>query len=120
MLIQTKRVYEAAAAGDGLRCLVDAMWPRGVKKADLACDLWVRTLSPSPPLRRLLHADPAANFAEFRTRYLAELARNPALPQFASAVQDAAPPALTLLYAFHDADHNHARVLAEALAPLLA
>jgi len=120
MKIQTKRVYEAAEAADGLRCLVDALWPRGIKKADLACDQWVRTLSPSPALRRLLHADPAANFAAFRTAYLAELAANPALSQFAAEVAAAAPPALTLLYAFRDTDHNHARVLAEALAPLLA
>jgi uncharacterized protein YeaO (DUF488 family) len=56
-----KRVYEPASKDDGLRVLVDRLWPRGIAKKKAHIDLWPRDLSPSDALRRMVHADPARN-----------------------------------------------------------
>src|SRR3984893_3480966 len=53
-----KRVYEPAGKDDGLRVLVDRLWPRGIAKRKAHIDLWLRDLSPSDALRRMVHADP--------------------------------------------------------------
>ena len=45
--VQIKRVYEPRARGDGIRILVDRLWPRGIKKELLHLDLWARDLAPS-------------------------------------------------------------------------
>ncbi len=53
-----KRIYEPAGKDDGLRVLVDRLWPRGIAKKKARIDLWLRDLSPSDELRRMVHADP--------------------------------------------------------------
>ena len=57
MMIQCKRVYEQAAPEDGYRVLVDRLWPRGVKKADLVHDEWCKALTPSDGLRKAFHSE---------------------------------------------------------------
>ena len=108
--IRTKRVYEPAASEDGLRVLVDRLWPRGLKKADAAVALWLKEAAPSAELRRWFGHDPA-RWDEFRRRYAAELDGNRA----ALAPLLAAEGTLTLLYAAHDEEHNNAVALAEWL-----
>ncbi len=111
--IKLKRIYEEPSPEDGLRVLVDRLWPRGVRRDRAAVDLWPRDLAPSPELREWFGHDPE-RFAEFRHRYLAELdARTEALAELAE--RSAGGP-LTLLFAARDRQHNHAVVLAEALA----
>jgi uncharacterized protein YeaO (DUF488 family) len=56
-MIQCKRVYEQASPDDGYRVLVDRLWPRGVKKTDLAYDEWCKTLTPSNELRKAFHSE---------------------------------------------------------------
>ena len=70
--IQVKRAYDDWSADDGLRILIDRLWPRGLSKSTLKLDNWVRHLSPSNELRKWYQHDPE-KFAEFRKRYLAEL-----------------------------------------------
>ena len=73
MALSIKRVYEPAAASDGVRVLVDRLWPRGLKKEDAALKFWLRDLAPSNELRQWFHANPEA-WRMFRKRYLKELA----------------------------------------------
>ena len=72
ILDPVKRAYDDAGQDDGLRILIDRLWPRGVSKSTLKLDYWVKHLSPSNELRKWYQHDPE-KFAEFRRRYLAEL-----------------------------------------------
>lgn len=94
-LLLIKRVYLPAADGDGRRVLVDRLWPRGLRKSEVAVDEWVKEVAPSPALRKWFGHDPA-RWAAFQQRYRAELADNPALAHLAALVAEG--PA-TLLYA---------------------
>ena len=71
-MIQLKRAYEAASPDDGLRILVERLWPRGVSKRKAQIDLWLKDLAPSTELRKWYDHDPA-RWPEFRKRYWAEL-----------------------------------------------
>lgn len=71
MNIQCKRVYDPAEQSDGYRVLVDRLWPRGIKKTDLALDEWDKEITPSTELRKAFHGE-VVDFATFREQYLAE------------------------------------------------
>ena len=71
--IAIKRAYDKPSPRDGLRILIDRLWPRGLSKAKLKIAAWPRALTPSTALRQWYGHEPA-RFAEFRRRYLAELA----------------------------------------------
>ena len=72
MTIHVKRVYEEPADSDGVRILVDRLWPRGLSKASARIDYWAKAISPSTELRRWYGHDPA-KWPEFKARYSAEL-----------------------------------------------
>lgn len=112
MLIKTKRIYDAPAAGDGFRILVDRLWPRGVKKENARIALWLKEIAPSEELRKWFGHDPA-KWAEFKKRYFAELRRQPEL--LALLRQHARAGAVTLLYSAKDEKHNNAVALLEFL-----
>jgi uncharacterized protein YeaO (DUF488 family) len=111
MTFRIKRVYEAPAPADGTRVLVDRLWPRGLKKADAALDDWMKDVAPSVPLRLWFGHEPA-RFAEFKRRYEAELAKNPALVKLRSLGKG---KLVTLLYGARDPEINHAVVLKSVL-----
>ena len=115
MRIRCKRVYEPADPGDGVRVLVDRLWPRGVAKDRAGIDAWAKDLAPSEDLRRW-YDHRQERYAEFRRRYLAELANRRA--ELASLLPDADDDELTLLFAARDESRNNAVVLAEALRSL--
>lgn len=110
--IRLKRAYEPAAAEDGARILVDRLWPRGVSKAKLALDAWIKDIAPSDALRRWFGHDPE-RWSEFRRRYMAELS------QHADLIEElrgrARKGTLTLVYAARDEAHNDAVVVRDAL-----
>lgn len=112
MTFQIKRVYEAAAAADGTRVLVDRLWPRGVSKVDAHLALWLKDVAPSPKLRLWFDHDPE-RFAEFGTRYRRELAGNAALLELRKLGRG---HVVTLLYGARDPEVNHARVLLSVLS----
>ena len=99
MTVAVKRVYEAASPKDGVRVLVDRLWPRGLTKEKAAVKFWLRDLAPSNELRQWFHANPDA-WNMFRKRYLKEL-----VGEEASAAVDqlhrlaAGRKRVTLLYA---------------------
>jgi uncharacterized protein YeaO (DUF488 family) len=111
--LRLKRAYEAPAPEDGLRILVDRLWPRGLKKDEARIDHWLKEVAPSTELRRWFGHDPA-RWDEFRSRYAAELRANPsALDELRRLLRG--PGVATLLFSAHDAEHNNAVALAEIL-----
>ena len=113
MSVKSKRVYDAAAPGDGYRVLIDRMWPRGVSRQRAQLDEWARELAPSSELRKWFHHDPE-RFDEFRSRYREELReRRPLLEELRRRARDGP---VTLLYAARDREHNDAVVLEELLS----
>jgi uncharacterized protein YeaO (DUF488 family) len=114
MNIRLKRVYEPPAEGDGLRVLVDRLWPRGLKKEEAGVDFWAKDVAPSTELRRWFHAEHGTDrWAEFRRRYEAELAEN---AEAAEALRSRiGKGTATLLYGAADTEHNHAMVLRDLL-----
>jgi uncharacterized protein YeaO (DUF488 family) len=110
--IRLKRAYLPPSPEDGLRVLVDRLWPRGVRKADAAIDRWDKEVAPSTELRRWFGHDPT-RWEEFRVRYGAELSRNAALVSELRGL--ARKGRLTLVYAARDELHNEAVVLRDIL-----
>ena len=110
--VKLKRAYEAPAAGDGQRILVDRLWPRGVSKIDAALDQWLKTVSPSTALRKWFGHDPV-RWKEFRSRYAAEVRGHPA--ELALLRDRARAGPVTLVYSAHDEAHNDAVVLRDVI-----
>ena len=111
MSLSLKRAYEPADKSDGVRVLVDRLWPRGVKKAEASIDLWRKELAPSTELRKWFGHDPE-KWSEFQQRYRAELKDNPGLAEIRALVREGK---VTLIYGAKDAEHNQALVLKEVL-----
>lgn len=107
-MLKTKRVYEDAQTSDGVRFLVERLWPRGVKKEDLKMKAWLKEVAPSPDLRKWFAHDPA-RWQEFRKRYLAELKANP--EAWKPILEAVAHGDVTLLYSARDIEHNSALLL---------
>jgi uncharacterized protein YeaO (DUF488 family) len=115
MTVAVKRVYEAVSPSDGVRVLVDRLWPRGLTKEDAAVKFWLRDLAPSNELRQWFHANPEG-WRMFQKRYLKELAS----PEASAAVENLHELAesrgkVTLLYASRNEERNNATVLKELL-----
>lgn len=113
-VIRMRRVYEAPEPGDGVRVLVDRLWPRGLSKEAAAVDDWPRAVTPSAELRRWFHGGGSAG--EFRVRFEAELAEPAAVAELERLRGLAADGPVTLLTAVKDPASSHAAILAELLA----
>ena len=111
MSFQIKRVYEPAESSDGIRTLVDRLWPRGVTKSKAHLDHWMKEVAPSPQLRLWFGHKPE-RFAEFKKRYVKELAGNPELAELRKLGRRAR---VTLLYGARDPEVNHTVVLQSVL-----
>jgi uncharacterized protein YeaO (DUF488 family) len=109
-----KRVYETPEASDGTRVLVERLWPRGLSKERAHVDVWLKEIAPSHELRKWYAHDPA-RFAEFRRRYEAELASEPARSALAELRELASREHVTLVFAAHDAELSNAAVLRDLL-----
>ncbi|SFF17046.1 Uncharacterized conserved protein YeaO, DUF488 family [Actinacidiphila alni] len=107
---RVRRIYGEADADDGVRVLVDRLWPRGVAKARAAVDEWCKELTPSTELRTWFHAHPD-QYADFAERYRAELA-GPAQDEAVRRLRELARTRrVTLLTAVKDPEHSHVPVL---------
>ena len=111
MKIMLKRAYEAPAAADGMRILVDRLWPRGLARIKAGIDLWLKDVAPSTELRKWFAHDPE-KWPEFEKRYRVELKSNPALSELMSLSRR---KHITLVYAARDRLHNEAVVLKRIL-----
>ncbi|MEA5016360.1 MAG: DUF488 family protein [Candidatus Limiplasma sp.] len=118
MALQIKRIYDPFQESDGIRLLVDRLWPRGISKEKARLDGWVKELSPSPQLRTWF-GHKAEHFEEFAGLYRAELTANPQAQAAAEQVVFQSKEGnVTLLYGAKDPQINHAVVLKAYLEEL--
>lgn len=110
--IAMKRAYDPPDEADGVRVLVDRLWPRGLTKKSAAIDQWPKDVTPSTELRKWFHHDPD-RWDEFRRRYLAELKDKGSELDELRKLAQAGP--ITLIYAARDTPHLHATVLRDVL-----
>ncbi len=112
MAIALKRAYEKPARSDGMRVLVDRLWPRGLTKDAAAVELWLKDVAPSTELRKWFGHDPA-KWSEFQKRYRRELHENrDAVRQLKQTCRQ---HKVTLVYGARDEEHNAALVLKNVL-----
>jgi uncharacterized protein YeaO (DUF488 family) len=112
MSLRIKRVYEKPGRGDGIRVLVDRIWPRGVSKAEAKIDQWRKDIAPTTGLRKWFGHDPA-RWTEFKHRYFAELhAQGHALDELRKLAH---AKTVTLVFGARDTEHSQAAALKEYL-----
>jgi uncharacterized protein YeaO (DUF488 family) len=111
--IALKRVYETPSPDDGLRILVERLWPWGLTKEEAKVSIWLKDIAPSAELRKWFGHDPN-RWRRFRERYAAELQNKTELLR--DLKQKAKQGRVTLVYAARDKEHNGALVLAQSLA----
>lgn len=115
MLVLLKRIYDKSSRGDGLRVLVDRLWPRGLSKDAARVDLWMKEIAPSDELRKWFHARPV-QWPAFRQKYIDELTGEEAMSALEQLHELAATKkAVTLLYSSRNTERNNAVVLKELL-----
>ncbi len=107
-MIKSKRAYLLATADDGFRVLVERLWPRGLSKAEVAVDLWLKEVAPSPELRKWFGHDPR-KWEKFCQRYWAELADKG--QEIGRLREKGREGNLTLVYGSRDEIHNAAAAL---------
>lgn len=112
-MMKIKRVYEKPEKEDGVRILIDRLWPRGLTKEKAKVDLWLKDIAPSTALRKWFGHDPA-KWEEFKKKYLAELKDKKELVKEIKSKGKEGP--VTLVYGAKDEKHNDAVVLQELLA----
>jgi uncharacterized protein YeaO (DUF488 family) len=121
MHVAIKRAYEAPAPTDGMRVLVDRLWPRGLSKERARVDLWLKDVAPSTELRKWYGHDPT-RFSAFRARYLQELEAEPGRAALGQLRELAHKGPVTLVFGARDVEHSEAAVLQDLLthsAPVL-
>lgn len=111
-IVKIKRVYDPPEEADGIRILVDRLWPRGLKEEEARIDLWLKEAAPSGELREWF-GHSLARWEEFRQRYRDELSRETGALH--PIRERAKHKNVTLLYGARDRDHNNAVVLKEYL-----
>jgi uncharacterized protein YeaO (DUF488 family) len=112
MKLKIKRVYDMPEKADGIRILIDRLWPRGIRKNEARIDLWLKALAPSTELRKWFGHDPE-KWEEFKTRYHKELsAPSQDLEALRHHLQKGP---VTLLYGVKDEEHNNAVALMDYL-----
>ncbi|HJA46736.1 MAG TPA: DUF488 family protein [Candidatus Limosilactobacillus excrementigallinarum] len=115
MEIKIERIYTKPVDLAGYRILVDRLWPRGISKVNAHLDEWIKEVGPSTDLRKWFNHD-VTKFAEFKTRYLAELQDNPAYDQLLATVREQLKEQnVILLFGAKDTEHNQAVILQEKL-----
>ena len=114
MPIAMKRVYDAASAQDGYRVLVDGLWPRGISKAQLKLDAWMRDIAPSASQRKSYGHIPE-KWGDFKKKYRQELTKPPRKALLEELLGRARKGQVTLVFAARDAERSNAAALAEVI-----
>lgn len=116
MPVKMKRIYEEVATEDGVRVLVDRVWPRGMSKEDATLDHWLKEVGPSSDLRKWFGHDPN-KYEDFKQKYKKELQdgdQQEALQKLKDITKKH-DKNVTLLYASKEEKYNQAHVLKEIL-----
>jgi uncharacterized protein YeaO (DUF488 family) len=111
-MIKLKRAYEPVSATDGVRVLVERLWPRGLSKEALQLDEWIREVGPTTALRKWFAHDPA-KWSQFRSRYHRELDAHP--ESWQPILSASKRRTVTLVYSSRDQEHNNAVALRDYL-----
>lgn len=115
MSIKLKRIYEDVSNDDGVRILVDRVWPRGISKEKAKLDEWLKDIGPSTDLRKWFNHDPN-KYDEFKKKYKDELKdgnQKEDLDKLKDIIKEKSKKPVTLLFAAKDEIHNQAQVLKE-------
>jgi len=116
-VIKLKRAYEKRSSRDGMRILVDRLWPRGITKKSAGIDLWLKDIAPTKELRQWFAHDPE-RWQQFQRRYKKELKqRKDGLTRLA---EEASKGDITLVFAARDEERNNAVVLRDVLEGIIA
>jgi uncharacterized protein YeaO (DUF488 family) len=108
-MIKIKRIYDDPIKADGVRILVDRLWPRGIRKDKAKINLWLKNIAPSDQLRKWFTHDPA-KWKDFKRRYFKELDKK---KDIIAQIPRKPKSDVTLLYAAKDDEHNNAQALRE-------
>ena len=111
-MLKLKRAYDPVSRGDGMRILVERLWPRGLSKSKLRLDAWLKEVGPTTRLRRWFSHDPD-KWVQFRARYLRQLDSRP--ESWRPILSPARRRTVTLVYSSHDEERNNAVALKEYL-----
>jgi len=112
--VALKRAYEEPEPTDGMRILVDRLWPRGLSKERADIDIWLKEVAPSNELRKWFDHDPE-KFGEFRHRYEAELTSETHKEALKKLRNMLSQGYVTLVFAAHDSEHSNVTVLRDVL-----
>jgi len=115
--IKLKRIYDESDQEDGIRILIDRLWPRGITKEEAKLDYWLKDLAPSNNLRKWFNHDPS-KFEEFTKRYKEELKTGEQLKAFMELkeiISTNNDQRITLLFAAKDKDNNNAQVIKQLI-----
>jgi Uncharacterized conserved protein len=115
-MIKIKRVYEEPQEDDGIRVLVDRLWPRGLRKEEAKVNLWLKDLAPSNDLRKWFSHDPS-KWEEFKRRYIEEIKGKEELRRLLDLIKK--EKTVTLLYSTKDEKRNNAVALLEYLNDII-
>jgi uncharacterized protein YeaO (DUF488 family) len=115
MAIKLRRVYDKPKASDGVRILVERLWPRGLSKKDALVDKWLKDIAPSTELRKWYSHDPA-KWEEFRRRYFQELDQNGEV--VSRLLEIAKGSDVTFVYASREKEYNSAAALKDYIEKL--
>jgi uncharacterized protein YeaO (DUF488 family) len=116
-MLKVKRVYDPPSDEDGLRILVDRVWPRGLTKEKARVNRWMRELAPSPALRKWFGHDPE-NWGRFRQRYRAELRSLKSQEMLRELADLSERGTVTLVYGSRDEKYNNAQALRDFVASM--
>ena len=111
-MIKVMRVYVRADVTDGIRILVDRLWPRGIRRNTPNVDIWLKDIAPTNELRKWFAHDPR-KWKSFKSKYMKELEENKAVANLLQVIRSTDP--VTLVYATSDEKRNNAEVLREFL-----
>ena len=113
--VYVKRIYDPYDKQDGIRILVDRLWPRGIKKIDAHITEWTKEVAPSSDLRKWFNHQPV-RFSKFQEDYVQELRQNEQKRMIVEKIaQRSKENTVTLLYGAKDPVHNHAVILKEEI-----
>jgi uncharacterized protein YeaO (DUF488 family) len=115
MPIKLKRVYDKPEATDGIRVLVERLWPRGLSKEAAKVDIWLKDIAPSTELRKWFGHDPE-KWEEFKKRYYTELQQKEHLLK--ETFENKQKVNITFVYASKEEEFNNAVALKEYVEKL--
>src|SRR3989338_6562135 len=111
-MLKLKRIYEKPQRKDGVRVLVDRLWPRRLSKDKAMINKWMKEIAPSDNLRKWF-AHKQERWEQFKRRYGEELKdKKDLLRELKMLTKNSS---VTLLYAAKDEKRNNAKALLEFL-----